>query len=51
MTYKNWTRKVRETANQSGVALPEADDSSAAFPGLMGYYKEKKQHVVIPVDE
>ena len=44
-------RKVREAASQSGVALPEADDSSAAFSGLMGYYKKKKQHVVIPVDE
>ena len=44
-------RKVREAASQSGVALPEADDSSAAFSGLMGYYKKKKQHVVILVDE
>ena len=44
-------RKVREAANELGVVLPEANDSSAAFAELMGYYKERKQQVVILVDE
>ena len=44
-------RKVLETANELGIALPNADDSSAAFSGLMTFFKEKKQQTVILVDE
>ena len=44
-------RKVKEAAKDLGVVLPEVNDSSAAFAGLMGCYKEREQQVVILVDE
>ena len=37
-------RKVKEAAKELDIAFSPADDSSAAFAGLMEYYKEKKRY-------
>ena len=44
-------RKIGEAARELGIALTTRNDASAAFAELMEFYKDRKQEVVILVDE